>query len=195
LKVLREPARKIFPVHVHLKSSRLSIRGAVVGDAAAIAKVHVDSWRTTYAGILPDDRLAKLSYSQHERIWRKNLAKHEFIYVAEEEGGQVVGFVAGGQERGGDPVYRGEIYALYLLQNFQRRGLGRRLNSAAARKLLETGYESMLVWVLAENPARGFYQALGGELVSEKPIEVGDAKLIEAAYGWKDLRLLLSAEM
>jgi hypothetical protein len=53
----------------------------------------------------------------------------------------------------------------------------------------------MLVWVLAENPARGFYQALGGELVSEKPIEVGDAKLIEAAYGWKDLRLLLSAEM
>jgi GNAT superfamily N-acetyltransferase len=174
--------------------SRLDIREAALADVAAIAKVHVDSWRTTYAGIVPEDHLAKQSYRRREQIWRNNLAKradHEFVYVAEDASGEVVGFAAGGPERAGDPVHRGEIYAIYVLKTFQRRGIGRQLSEAIAQRLLQTGYDSMLIWVLAKNPSRGFYERLGGELVSEKPIEIGAAKLTEVAYGWKDLRLLV----
>jgi L-amino acid N-acyltransferase YncA len=174
--------------------SRLDIREAALADVAAIAKVHVDSWCTAYIGILPDGYLANMSYEGRERAWRNNFNKRgsrEFVYVAEGEKGEVVGFASGGPERNGDPLYRGELYAVYLLQRFQRQGIGRQLSFAVARRLLQVGYDSMIVWVLAQNPSRGFYEALGGEAVFEKPIEVGEAKLVEVAYGWKDLRLLI----
>ena len=176
----------------------MRIREANVSDVAAIAKVHVDSWRTTYAGVIPDDYLAKMSYEGRERAWRNNFTKpasHGFVYVAEDEKNEVVGFASGGPERNGDPFYPGELYAVYLLQRFQRQGIGRQLSLAIARRLLQAGYDSMLVWVLAKNPSRGFYAALGGEVVAAKPIEVGEAKLMEVAYGWKDLKTLAGARV
>jgi hypothetical protein len=45
---------------------------------------------------------------------------------------------------------------------------------------------SMLVWVLAENYARGFYERLGGALVGEQEITLGGVALREVAYGWPD---------
>ncbi|HEY2990035.1 MAG TPA: GNAT family N-acetyltransferase [Candidatus Binatia bacterium] len=176
----------------------MRIREAALGDAETIARVHVESWRTTYSGIIPDDHLAQLSYERRAQMWHNNVAKRteqECIYVAEDENGEVVGFAAGGPERAGDPLYRGEIYAIYMLKKFQRRGIGRQLSVAIVRRLLQAGVESMIIWVLAKNPSRGFYEALGGELLSEKAIAVGDAKLIEVAYGWKDLRALLRCEV
>lgn len=182
-------------LHSNLASKQgMRIREADANDAAAIAKVHVDSWRTTYIGILPDGYLANMSYEGRERAWRNNFNKRgrrEFVYVAEEEKGEIVGFASGGPERSGDSPYQGELYAVYFLKNFQRQGIGRQLSLAVARRLLQTGYDSMWVWVLAQNPSRGFYEALGGEVVSEKSIEVGGAKLAEVAYGWKDLRPLV----
>jgi hypothetical protein len=68
------------------------IRAAQPTDAAAIAKVHVDSWRTTYKGIVPDDFLAALSYEQHTHMWRPILSRSpptSFVYVAEDPSRQV----------------------------------------------------------------------------------------------------------
>lgn len=43
----------------------------------------------------------------------------------------------------------------------------------------------MLVWVLADNRlGRGFYEALGATLVTERPVEIGGTSLLEVAYGW-----------
>src|SRR5215510_9715408 len=128
------------------------IREASLTDAAAIARVHVDSWRTTYAGIVPADYLATLSYTQREQFWRDTLstpASSRCVYVAVHDTGQIVGFASGGPERSGDAVYRGELYAIYLLALYQRQGLGRHLTLAVVQRLLQCGLPSMLVWVLA----------------------------------------------
>jgi hypothetical protein len=45
----------------------------------------------------------------------------------------------------------------------------------------------MAVWVLARNPSRRFYEALGGELITEQQIERGGESYVEVAYGWRDL--------
>jgi GNAT superfamily N-acetyltransferase len=79
-----------------------------------------------------------------------------FVCVAEDPCGQVVGFASGGPERGGRPLYTGELYATYTLQDHQRRGLGRRLKVALVRRLIQAGMASLLVWVLADNAARRF---------------------------------------
>jgi L-amino acid N-acyltransferase YncA len=167
------------------------IRAAQLADAVAIATVHVDSWRTTYAGILPDDYLANLSYEQREPLWRGILSTPhgaECVYVAEEAGGNVIGFAVGGGERSGDAIYTGELYAMYLRERYQRRGIGRQLTMAVVNRLLHEGFSSMLAWVLAANPSRAFYEALGGQQVREKSVTIGGMQCVEVAYGWPDLR-------
>lgn len=166
------------------------IREATHSDVSAIARVHVDTWRTTYRGIVPDEHLANLSYEQRAKGWYQilNHAANDgnFTYVAEEKPGEILGFANGGIERTGDPVYKGELAAIYILQNYQRKGVGRCLVQAVAERLSQLGINSMLVWVLADNPACQFYAALGGKPVYEKELEIGGKPLIEIAYGWTD---------
>ncbi len=172
------------------------IREATVDDAAGIARVHVDTWRATYAGIVPAEHLAALSAEAGAQRWRSNLAAAQpgrFTYVAD-DGGQVVGFASGGPERSGDPEHQGEVYALYVLPGWQRRGVGRELLRACARHLLAQGVASLLIWVLAENPSRGFYAHLGGQPLGEQEIEIGGARLREVAYGWSDLSTLAEGQ-
>ena len=176
------------------------IREANIGDAAAIARVQVDSWRTTYQGIIPDEHLASLSYERRAEAWQKILSDNaapipeslDFSYVALNSDKEIIGFAGGGRERSGDPVYKGELYCIYLLYQYQRKGGGQQLTSVVAKKLSEEGFDSMLVWVLAENPARRFYQALGGKQLREQNITIGGAILVEVAYGWTDLKELVN---
>ena len=155
-----------------------------------MARVHVDSWRTTYAGLVPDDYLAGLSYERSEQQWRRGLTNAtaaSCYFVVETEGGQIVGFATGGPLR--EPVadYRGELYAIYLLHSFQQLGLGRGLVAQVAGWLRQRDLNSMLVWVLKGNPACRFYEKLGGVWVLEKAFELGGAALVEVGYGWREV--------
>lgn len=167
------------------------IRRATAEDAEAIARVHVASWRATYAGIVPAEFLAALSVEQRAAQWREAVTpgRQSYLVVAEAEG-EVIGFAVGGPEREGDPDYVAELYAIYLLAEHQGRGIGRALVKEIARELSRRGLNSLLVWVLAENPARKFYEALGGRYLREKEIEIGGQPLLEVAYGWKSLEML-----
>jgi GNAT superfamily N-acetyltransferase len=172
------------------------VRAAGPGDAAGIASVHVDSWRTTYRGLVPDEHLAGLSYARGAAQWGARLgepAGGTFVYVAEDATGAIVGFAAGGPASDAVAGYDGELHSIYLLAAAQGHGLGRRLVAAVARRLAEQGMGSMLVWVLAGSPARQFYEALGGHPIAEQPIAIGGAPLREVAYGWPDLAPLLAA--
>jgi GNAT superfamily N-acetyltransferase len=173
------------------------VRTARAEDAPAIARVSVDTWRSQYRGLLPDALLAGLSYDGRARKlagWFGDTpcqAAGEGCSVAERPGAGVVGFVWAGPERDGDPEYAGEVYALYVRAAEQGRGLGRRLMGAASARLAEQGWRSLLVWVLAANPARGFYAALGGRPVREREVVLGGASYPEVGYGWADAGGLL----
>jgi hypothetical protein len=47
----------------------VNVRRARLQDAAAIARVHVDAWRSTYRGIVPDEHLDGMSYERSKRNW------------------------------------------------------------------------------------------------------------------------------
>jgi GNAT superfamily N-acetyltransferase len=167
------------------------VRKASPPDAGGIARVHVDGWRTTYRGIVPQAHLDSLSYASSENYWRGRLASPEAVlFVADGGGGgDIVGFACGGEERTKKfPSHRGELYAIYLLPEHRGKSLGRRLFARVAEALVEKGYDSMLVWVLALNPYRQFYERLGGEKLATQSITIGGSALEEWAYGWKDLR-------
>lgn len=166
------------------------VRPALESDAEAIGRVHVASWLTTYAKLVPEDYLAGLTVERSAANWRQiltNPGSPTTVFVAEREAEGVVGFAAVGPEREGLAPFTGELYAIYLLKSAQGLGLGRALLTAGEQKLTEIGHASWMCWVLADNPSRHFYEAMGGIAFSEKPIEIGGRQLIEVAYGWKQL--------
>jgi len=166
----------------------MKIRKAVIADASGIAKVHVDSWRSTYSGIVPDEYLKNLSYESREMMWKKGIP-HGHIFIAENEEGEVVGFACGGQERSGEyENFHGELYAIYILKEYQGRGLGKKLVAAVVRQLLGKNITNMLVLVLEENKSCLFYEALGARKLDSLEVEIGGKTLKEAVYGWDDLK-------
>jgi ribosomal protein S18 acetylase RimI-like enzyme len=164
------------------------VRPAEVSDAAAIARVHVATWRSTYRGLLPEEFLTSLDVRGYTDRWRRIVADSTSrVYVAENAQG-VIGFASGGRERAGEGAYSGELYAIYILEEAQGRGHGRRLVQAVVNGLRDLELPDMIVWVLRENaPARRFYERLGGVYVREQPITIGSAQLQEVSYGWKRL--------
>lgn len=174
------------------------IRAARPDDATGIARAHVDTWRTAYRAILPASFLDALSYEAREQRWREwwtQADPQRWLLVVEDMAGRVIGFAGGGSERDRTPGYDGEIYAIYLRAEHHRCGIGRQLMAACAHQLATQGFKAALVWVLEANgSARAFYEALGGQLLdNNKSITIGETPLIEVAYGWPDLRVLLGS--
>ncbi|XKE94586.1 GNAT family N-acetyltransferase [Metaplanococcus flavidus] len=168
----------------------MKIRKAKLADAKGIAHVHVDSWLATYRRIVPDTYLDQISYGVREELWNDNL-KAENNFVAENDEGHIIGFADGGKERTGKyEKLQGELYSIYMLPEYQGKGIGRSLMKKVVEHLKERGYNSMLVWVLEENPSRGFYEKMGGKQVDRKTLKIAGKELIEIAYGWEDIDLL-----
>jgi ribosomal protein S18 acetylase RimI-like enzyme len=161
------------------------IRKAVPEDAASIGLVQVESWRKTYAGIVPDAYLAALDDLESAAKWMQYLqAGRMFIFVAEDQWG-IFGFIAGGEIRDPIEAYDAELYAIYLMPARQRRGVGQELALKLREALLMNGFNSMVVWVLERNlPAVSFYKRIGGIQIAHKTIVIGGAVLSELAFGW-----------
>lgn len=177
----------------------MEIRNARPDDVPAIAKVHVDSWRATYRDVLPKSYLNDLSYDARETMWAGAFGadSRSFLVVAEDLG-RVVGFAAGGEAHRDtleSRLYSGELYAVYMLESYQRRGLGRRLVVGVAETLIARGMDSMITWVLEDNAACRFYERLGGERLGSKTVEIADMSLRAVAYGWPDASALLKPEV
>ena len=72
-----------------------------------------------------------------------------------------------------------------MRREFQGRGAGRALVAAVAEALEAQCCQSLMLWVLADNPARRFYERLGGHLLDETQTTLG---AVEVAYGWPELK-------
>ena len=176
------------------EAADLVLRPAQAGDAGRIARVHRESWRTTYAGILPLDVIATLAGRKSEAVWMRRLAvppESQCTWV-DERAGRLVGFANCGDARHRLEGLDAEIYALYVLQEDQRQGIGRELVRACARHFVRQGQFGFYLWVLKANRARMFYEALGGVEIGEKTERLGLHSFAEIAYGWHDLTGLVS---
>jgi ribosomal protein S18 acetylase RimI-like enzyme len=175
---------------VGLDSPMVEIRKAIQDDVSGIAKVHVDTWRSTYQDIVPASFLESLSYSKRGAMWTDVIKRNDpnsHVFVAIDDAKQVVGFTAGGPSREKDYPYDGELYAIYLLKEHQGQGIGRRLFQATTAHLSSRQLKGMMLWVLEENATKRFYEAMGGVSCGEKTIEIGGKALKEIAYGWTRL--------
>lgn len=174
---------------------KIIIREAAIDDVHGIAKVHVDSWNTTYKNIIPDEYLKARTYKNQEERWLKRYFKNagtkEFLYVALTENNEIVGFACGSSENE-DAGFKGTIRALYILEDYQRQGIGSQLVRTAVERLLEEGNENLIIWALENNSSCKFYEKIGGKRIYRNIINIGGKELVEIGFGWTDLKRLLS---
>ncbi len=169
----------------------VEIRHAEFEDAAGIARVQIDTWRAAYQRIMPPRLLADMSDIRISAFWAQVIAEAQglsFCFVAA-AGERVVGFASGGPRQHTDDTTRGEVYALYVLPEFQGRGVGRRLVATSFERMLELGMKEGRIWTLRENAsARAFYARIGGTQTDNGYNDIGGIRYPEVAFDWPDLR-------
>lgn len=173
-----------------------TIRQARLGDARAIGRVELETWRATYAGMLPDRVLLGMSLERHTANWAGCLRHRPGdVWVAQQEGHGLVGFGHCGPQRDGALAFAGEVYTLYVAPDAQNKGAGRELLLALFGRLVDCGHRSALVWVVRANPSRFFYERLGGRIAMIRPVPVGGTPVEAIGYGWKDLPAALAGHV
>lgn len=164
----------------------MRIRKATINDAEGIAKVHVDSWRTTYKGIIPDDFLSKLSYKKRTDVWIKNIENEDnFVVLAENPEGQIVGFADCGKRE--TVPNSGDLTSIYILKEYHGRGLGKELLRQLFLHFKFLGYQNIFVNVLEDNKTRYFYEHYGAKLCDSTQIIIGGKVLNELIYKWDNI--------
>jgi ribosomal protein S18 acetylase RimI-like enzyme len=166
-----------------------------------MARAFVDAYHAGHRGQMPEWLIETRTYATSERGWRRTLdeladdPEPERCVLVAESAGAIAGVAMGGppkawaeddEARAARPT--GELYALYVDPWHWRRGAGRALLEAAAAWLAARGRRRFLVGVLAANePARRFYEMVGGRLLGYRPTEDEGVVLEEAVYAWDDV--------
>jgi ribosomal protein S18 acetylase RimI-like enzyme len=164
-----------------------TIREVREAEIPALAQLHAITWAATYPGVRRPPTAAL-----RESQWREAFAKRDgswFCLVVEAPDGTLVGFAKGIRRPEAPPVasgqYAGDLNKIYLLNDYQRLGLGRRMVGEVARRFIAMGITSMILFADEGNPTCAFYEALGGHNVPNN-----DGTLNYGNFGWHDIRPL-----
>jgi GNAT superfamily N-acetyltransferase len=160
----------------------LNVRDATAADADAIGRVHAETWRAAYTGVLPE---TAFDVEERQRWWRQWLAREPAppaaVFIAELDG-VVVGFAGVGRSR--EEAEVGELYTIYVEPGSWGTGAGRALIERAEESLRASGFAEALLWVLEGNErAERFYRAAGWTHDGGRKIdELQGAELTEIRY-------------
>ncbi|NIK12602.1 GNAT family N-acetyltransferase [Alkalibacillus almallahensis] len=171
----------------------MMIREAEFQDAYSIGIVHVESWKTTYKNIIPDDFLDNMSYERRSDKWKDNIAQNDqYVFVAENDDGEIVGFADCGKRDENTTENAGDLTSIYLLEAYQGRGIGKELFKQLFFKFNELGYNRVFVEVLEGNDACRFYEHYGAKQIKSEQVKIGGAELNLLTYEWEDVDDVIS---
>lgn len=136
------------------------VRRAEPADASDMARVHVDTWRETYRGIMKDAVLDDPGlFSWRKKFWAAALTDRKYrqnsVAVASHEG-DLVGIAMAGPNSG-DMNGPQQLHLLYTYAAFHGSGMGAALLNAVIDPA-----EPATLWVADPNPrAQAFYRKNG----------------------------------
>ena len=171
-----------------LEAEIVVYRKANVEDALAVAKVHVESWHKSFTGIVPQEFLDNLIVEKREQAFRQRFGDANYkMFVAESAKDGIVGFADFGAARESDFGFEAELYAIYLLREFQGKGIGENLFKLCQKEMSADGFGSMYLIALEVSPYKSFYEKMGGKIVGRGNHFLLLVEYKTVIYGWKIL--------
>ena len=148
------------------KLNNITYRTATIEDCYEIAKLKGEVWNTTYRGIYSDDALDNYDVERNKQTFEKIVGSPKiFLYVATITE-KIVGFISFGEPYRPFRQYKQDIGLFYILKEYQRMGIGKKLFSIAKDTIKNNGYDEFFVSVNKYNKnAIDFYIAMGGNIV------------------------------
>ncbi len=162
-----------------MTASDFRFRAATAADVPALAQLHFATFIESHGGHGP-------TIAVRERQWGETFSQRSddwFCVVIISPDGELAGFAKGVPHQD-IPGYTGELNKIYILRQYHRLGLGRRLIGEVSRRFLANGISSMLLFGDAQNPSNGFYERMGAERLFAPN---GD---FHGGYGWRDIHPL-----
>ena len=185
----------------------ISIREASAADTDEMGRVMVTSWLAGHRGQMPDRawqrRRDEWTPDDSARAWQRALLERDrwpdrlrdCYLVAEDDLGTMIAVAYGAVNRTDTSELLGEVHALYVDPGRRGRGIGRLLLRQLSGCLASRGATAVQIGVLTANHnARGFYEALGGQLVGERLLDEDGDLLPESIYVWPDITSLLPGQ-
>lgn len=139
----------------------IKVRAALEGDVPQLARLHVDSWRETYRGLMEDAVLDDpASVGRREQFWTAALTDPLYAgnrAAVAERGGAIIGLAMAGPPRDADATWSAQLFVLYTYRAVHGLGAGAALLDAVLEPATSAG-----LWVADPNPrAQPFYRRHG----------------------------------
>jgi ribosomal protein S18 acetylase RimI-like enzyme len=167
-----------------------TIRAATVADARVIALIHVTTQIHAYKRLIPGIVQRPVDLENAQKSKREKLLQDRLgdtcTFVAERLDHEIIGFATGGPNREGPSEYDGELYNVFVLPEYQHYRVGSALFVHVIGFLRGKYKKSVLLWVLQNTAAVGFYEKLGGQKIAQRE-EIAPAAMTLCCYGWKNL--------
>jgi len=157
----------------------ITFRDAVAADIPALAELHVTTWNATY-NTARGPTIATRTWQWNQVFEKEN--RRDFVLVLEDRNGRLIGFTWGRPHEG---EFESEVSKIYLRWEYHGLGLGRRMMAETARRFVERGFHSCILFAELSNPTLGFYDRMGGERLLDDRGQFG------GAYVWRDVRTLM----
>lgn len=156
------------------------IRKAKSSDAREVIEINIKTWNTTYKGIIPDYVLKQREMLKEESIKKceKTVELRDNVLVIEYDN-KMVGVVSYGKAKLTDKEDYGEIYSLYVLNEYHGKNIGKSLFLAAREELVKKGYPKLILSCIKANPSNGFYKKMGGKVERVIISNIGGAEIEE----------------
>ena len=158
-------------------------------EAEAFAALHVQCWKESYRGIVPDLLLDAAKPADRHEMWHNIVVNPRRIVIGAWVDGEPAGFAVAGEPH--ERILEdedGQLAALYILWRFHRMGIGRAMVRQVAKQWIGMGGKSISLGVLAANTgARQFYEKLGAQLVRTDTYHWDGHDLPNCIYIWHDL--------
>ena len=181
---LKRPSKKTNLKKLHVRGETIdsfTFRDATAEDIPELGKLHAITWAETYNRRNPNIQLRQYQ-------WQKSFKEENdgswFCILVVDRKKVLVGFAKGIINKDQHTNLHGDLNKIYLLSNYQRIGLGKKLFALVVERFLSKGVNDMTLFGVPQNPSCAFHEAMGGErLYSEKGT-------FDGGYRWPDLKRL-----
>ena len=182
---LKRPSKKTNLRKLHERGETLesfTFRDATEKDIPELGKLHAITWAETY-----NSKKSNIQLRQYQ--WQKAFAEENdgswFCILVVNINKELVGFAKGKINKDQNSKLHGDLNKIYLLNDYQRIGLGKKLFAMVVNRFLTEGVNDMVLFGIPQNPSCAFHEAMGGErLYSGKGI-------FDGGYRWPDLKKLI----
>ena len=167
-----------------IKVDNIIIRNIEEKDIPNVVDIQINGWKSAYKGIIDDNVLN--SMNRDKRIEKRKNDYKENGFIVTELNNQVVGFcryIDSNKFTQDISDIDCELLALYVKPNLKYNGIGTKMFQFVTEEFKKKHKTKMILWCLKDNePSKKFYTKMGGKIIKERTIEIGEKEYLEVGF-------------